>query len=171
MHVWGKSVRPLPSLRSHLSLLPMGVFLRDYGNEQLKCKAVGSGLGRPTFSKSFWNLNFEPWIILTVLFLLCIHFSLTGLAEQVWQTQWRRPVKEAKTLLVDISLVELICHLMLTELHFNHKFTMCSHLLLATLFSLLFYWTTCQKFPHNRQSAYKLQITIYASCTVQIQTN
>ena len=48
------------------------------------------------------------------------YFSLIGLAEQVWQTQWRRPGKGAKTLLVDISLVELICHLMLTELHFNH---------------------------------------------------
>ena len=45
------------------------------------------GLGRPTFSVSFWNLNFDSWIILMVLFLLGIHFSLTGQAERVWQTQ------------------------------------------------------------------------------------
>ena len=59
----------------------------DHGHQK---RGGWGGLGRPTFSVSFWNLNFDSWIILTVLFLLHIHFSLTGQAEQVWQT-WQSP--------------------------------------------------------------------------------
>ena len=40
----------------------------------------------PLFFHKLWKFNFEPWILLMVLFLLCIHFSLTGPEEQVWQT-------------------------------------------------------------------------------------
>ena len=59
----------------------------DHGHQK---RGGWGGLGPPTFSVSFWNLNFDSWIILTVLFLLRIHFSLTGQVEQAWQT-WQSP--------------------------------------------------------------------------------